>query len=201
MKIRSLLPFAAALALVACGEEQTAEAPVTPAPPPTETAEAPPVVVPEPVTPEPVEPVTPAPATPPAATAEVETETVVVAPAETTGNVNLAPSTDATQTAATSATSLEPFQGRTYAAGPLTIQLNPDNTFVMNEAEGNRRVEGRYAFENGVVTFSDPTGDIGPAQFPMRCRFEATGTDEFRLADNEGACTRFNDLTFRPSAG
>jgi hypothetical protein len=71
----------------------------------------------------------------------------------------------------------------------------------MNEVDGNRKVEGRYAYENGVVTFSEPKGDTGPAQFPMRCRFETVGTGEFRLADTDGACPRFKDLTFKPAAG
>jgi hypothetical protein len=50
------------------------------------------------------------------------------------------------------------------------------------------------------VTFSDPKGDIGPAQFPMRCRVQGT-VSEFRLTETEGTCTRFKDLTFKPSAG
>lgn len=174
MHLKSLIPFATVLALAACGEEQTAEAPTTPAAPTAvETAQAP--------------------ATPPATTAP--------APAGTTGTVTAAPPAGSTQTAATSATSLNTFQGRAYSAGPISLQLNPDNTFVMNEVDGNRKVEGRYAFESGIVTFSDPKGDIGPATFPMRCRFETAGTSDFRLADNDGACTRFKDLTFKPAAG
>lgn len=192
MLARSLLPFAVILALAACGEEQTAEAPATPTPPTsTETAQAPPASTP---------------AAPPASTSSTTAAGTdsSAAPSGTTGETTgttTAPPADSTQTAATSAASLEPFQGKTYAAGPMTIQLNPDNTFVMNEADGSHKVEGRYAFQDGVVTFSDPQGDVGEAQFPMRCRFEASGTSEFRLSDVDGACTRFKDLTFKPAAG
>jgi hypothetical protein len=121
---------------------------------------------------------------------------------EATGTVGGTAST----TAATSPTStavpgtLQDFQGRAFTAGPISVQLNPDNTFFMNEVEGSRRVEGRYTYQDGIVTFSDPKGDIGPAQFPMRCRLQGAAS-EFRLAEAEGSCTRFKDLTFKPAAG
>jgi hypothetical protein len=83
----------------------------------------------------------------------------------------------------------------------VSLQLNADNTFVMSEVEGNRKVEGRYALQDGVITFSDPKGDTGPAQFPMRCRFDGSGGSEFRLGDTGGSCARFKDLTFKPAAG
>jgi hypothetical protein len=83
----------------------------------------------------------------------------------------------------------------------MTIQLSPDNTFVMRETGSARKVEGRYAYQDGVMTFSDATGDLGTAQFPMRCRFQTEGASEFRLADTDGACTQFKDLTFKPAAG
>lgn len=119
------------------------------------------------------------------------------APGEATGTVGGAPTL---APAGAAPGTLQPFQGRTFSAGPIAIQLNPDSTFVMNEVEGNRRVEGRYAYQDGTMTFSDPKGDIGPAQFPMRCRVQGTAS-EFRLAEAEGTCTRFKDLTFRPAAG
>jgi hypothetical protein len=185
MSARPLVLYAAILALAACGEDQTAQTPTTPASPPAaETAQAQP----------PAAPVSPAPAP---ATGTGATNT----PGETTGTTATAPPTGNPQTAATTATSLEPFQGRTYAAGPVTIQLNPDNTFVMQEAGSARKVEGRYAYQDGIVTFSDATGDVGTAQFPMRCRFQTEGAGSFRLADADGACTQFKDLTFKPAAG
>ncbi|MBJ6126813.1 hypothetical protein [Microvirga splendida] len=190
MRARILVPFTAILALAACGEDQTAQAPVTPtAPPVTETAEAPPP--PAPAAPAPV-------AEAPAPTAGTGT---VVAPSETTGATTPAPSPGSAQTAAVAATSLEPFHGRTYAAGPVTLQLNPDKTFVMRETGSSRKVEGRYAYENGVLIFSDATGDTGTVQFPMHCRFITEGASNFRLADTGGACTQFKDLTFEPAAG
>jgi hypothetical protein len=188
MHLRSLIPFAAVLALAACGEEQTAEAPATPAAPTAvETAETP-------ASPGASTATAPAPST----TAGTDAADNAV---ETTGTATTAPPTGSTQTAATSATSLDSFQGRTYSAGPVSLQLNPDNTFVMNEVEGNQKVEGRYSYENGMLTFSEPAGDVGTAKFPMRCRFETSGASDFRLGDTDGACTRFKDLTFKPAAG
>jgi hypothetical protein len=72
----------------------------------------------------------------------------------------------------------------------------------MSEIAGNRRVNGRYAFENGVLTFSDASGDTGPQQFPIRCRFEAAEErNGFRLADEAGSCKPFGGLTFTPVTG
>jgi hypothetical protein len=175
MRARLYVPLVAALALSACGADQAAQAPTQP--------------------------------TPPAAGQSGSSTTAFgpTAPGETTGTVGGAPSTAApANTAALSAgaapATLQPFQGRTFSAGPISVQLNSDNTFVMGEVEGSRRVEGRYTYQDGVVIFSDPKGDIGPAQFPMRCRVQGTAS-EFRLAEAGGTCTRFQDLTFRPAAG
>lgn len=185
MSTRPLILYAAILALAACGEDQTAQTPTAPASPPaTETAQAPP----------PAAPASPAPA-PATGTGATNTS------GETTGTTGTPPPTGNPQTAATATPGLEPFQGRTYAAGPMTIQLNPDNTFVMQEPGSARKVEGRYAYQDGIVTFSDATGDTGTAQFPMRCRFQQEGASDFRLTDTDGACSQFRDLTFKPAAG
>jgi hypothetical protein len=82
----------------------------------------------------------------------------------------------------------------------ISLQLNADNSFVMSKNEGNRRVEGQYAFRDGLITFSEATGDTGPVKFPLTWRFETVG-DEFRLNEHIGSCARFKGLTFRPAAG
>ena len=89
--------------------------------------------------------------------------------------------------------------GKAYTSGPVTLRLDPSGSFEMRENEGNRRVEGRYAVQDGVVTFSDPKGDIGGATFPMRCRFEGTAS-EFKLGDVGNSCVRLKDLSFKPAA-
>ncbi len=71
----------------------------------------------------------------------------------------------------------------------------------MKQTDGNQKVTGRYNYENSVLRLSEPQGDVGGAQFPMNCRFETIGTNEFRLMENNGSCTRFKDLTFKPAAG
>lgn len=195
MHLRSLVLFTTVLALAACGEEQAAQAPVTPATPPTvETAKAPAASSSPAVTAQ-------VPATGAAAPVNAPAPVDAPAPSDTTGTVTAVPPAGHTQTAATSATSLERFHGRAFSAGPISLQLNPDKTFVMNEVDGNRKVQGHYAYENGVLTLSQPTGDIGQATFPMRCRFETLGAGDFRLTDEGGACTRLKDLTFKPTAG
>ena len=173
MTLWKLLPLLvlAALTLAACGDEEE----VTQAPtPPVAEAPAPEVA-------EPAE-------APPAAvtTAPVETDTQVASvppPAATTAEGE----------------PLERFQERTYTAGPVSIRFDPDGTFEMNETEGDQKVEGRYALEDGIVTFSEPTGDVGAATFPLRCRFEPA-EDAFTLGAVGDSCARFEGLTFQPAS-
>ncbi len=180
MRLHASVLAVAVLALAACGEEQTAQTPDDTAPPtPIETTEAPPAPAPTDTAAAPADDAA-APVGSPSPPASTTTTTTVVA---SQGDA-----------------SLQPYLGKQYAAGPVTLELRPDGTFVLNEIEGDRRVEGDYALEAGTITFSDPEGDVGPAQFPMRCRFEAAGND-FRLNDSGGTCQRFEGLTFTPAAG
>lgn len=121
------------------------------------------------------------------------------APAKTDEVAQVKPPVGEAQTGASSAPGVQSYQGRTYIAGPVSLQLNADRSFVMDEVKGERRVEGRYTFQDGVLTFSDARGDIGPEQFPMRCRFQPSGADAFRLGEEGGSCGRFKDLTFKAS--
>lgn len=98
-----------------------------------------------------------------------------------------------------SASVLQKYQGKSYTAGPVSLRLNQDGTFEMTETDGNKQVQGRYAFENGIVTFSQPTGDVGSATFPMRCRLQEAG-DSFSFAPVENSCERLRDLTFKTQA-
>lgn len=97
---------------------------------------------------------------------------------------------------------IDPYLGQTYSGGPISLQLNRDNTFVMNQVEGNQNVEGQYSYENGVLTFSQPSGDVGSANFPLTCRMEPAGADGFALQDEEQGenCGPLKNLTFRPAA-
>ena len=188
-----LIPLFATLVLAGCSEDQTAQAPTTPAPPPTTTAERP-ATPPAPAAPAP--PSTTAGSTPTAPTAPA------TPPSSTASAPALAPAAPPpSQSAAATPANLDTYRDRTYSAGPVSLVLKPDNTFEMMQTAGDQKVTGRYAYENGIVTLSDPQGPVGDAQFPMRCRFETVGTNEFRLAENNGSCTRFKDLTFKPAAG
>lgn len=202
MRKLALAPVIALLALTACGEDQTAEAPAEKTPPPV--AAAPPADTERPTA-----------STPPATTSETTTATNEAKPAAPptadaapppAGKEAVSGSSGDTQVAATtpataSVSDIKPYTGRTYAAGPVSLQLNEDNTFVLTETGTSNKVQGKYAFENGVITFSQPTGDVGTAKFPIKCRMEGASADSFSLADTGGSCQRFHNLTFKPKAG
>jgi hypothetical protein len=90
------------------------------------------------------------------------------------------------------------YLGQPFMAGPVTLTLTPDNRFQMRSTEENRSVQGRYAYDNGILTLSDPQGDAGTAKFPMNCRLEQAESG-FRLIDDGGNCAYFSGLTFRRS--
>lgn len=99
--------------------------------------------------------------------------------------------------------SLDAYRGRTFTAGPVSLRLNADNTFRMDETDGNRKVDGQWQFasQSNLLILSDPKGDVGTAQFPMRCHFQESGPDAFQLGETAGSCARFKDMTFKPAAG
>lgn len=78
----------------------------------------------------------------------------------------------------------------------MSLLLKPDNTFEMRATQGNQVVQGQYTYTNGVLSFTNPRGDIGGATFPMQCRLQQSATG-FQLTDAGGNCTYFRDLSFR----
>ena len=108
-----------------------------------------------------------------------------------------------TQATASRTGTFDTYRGRTFTAGPVSLRLNADNTFRMDETEGNRKVEGQwqYASQSNLLVLSDPKGDAGTAQFPMRCHFQEGGQDTFQLGETAGSCARFKDMTFKPATG
>jgi hypothetical protein len=105
MHARIFVPLVATLALGACGEDQTAQAPTQPTPPPTGQS------------------------------GSSTTASGPTTPGEVTGTVRGAPPTEFPANPASTAAllggtapgTLETFQGRAFIAGPISIQLNPDN--------------------------------------------------------------------------
>ncbi len=133
----------------------------------------------------------------PAAPAPAPSNTATTAPPSSTV------ATSNSQTTAASTGSLDAYKGRTFTAGPVSLRLNPDSTFRMDEMDGNRKVEGQWQYtpQSSLLVFSDPKGDTGQAQFPMRCHFQDVGSNAFKLGETAGSCTRFKDMTFKPVAG
>ena len=96
----------------------------------------------------------------------------------------------------------EPWRGlqpRAYAAGPILLRFDPDGGFSISEAAGSRKVDGHYAYTDGVRTLSDAKGDVGTAKFPMRCRLDPAPPG-FSLSPIEDSCTVFNRVQFKPTS-
>jgi hypothetical protein len=132
-------------------------------------------------------------ATPVAPVAPEGTARSVAPPAdETTGSIN---KTDTRSAAGTA--KFDAVIGKSFNGGPVTLQLGNDQRFTMRDRNG-QTVTGRYAHADGVITFQDGRGETAGARFPMRCRFESGENNGFRLADIDGSCPHFADVTFRP---
>lgn len=191
MRTSHILLIGAALSLAACGEDQAAQAPGNNAPAQPGVAQTAPAAPAQPA-PNTVTTAPPVTATPPATNAPVTTAPPATAPtldrSQTTGSVG-------TQSAAGSA--LQPYMDRTFAGGPVRLTLAGDSTFTLNQEGTGRSVQGRYAYVDGVVTFLEPRGETGGAQFPMRCRMEAVSPTEFRLTESDGTCRQLANVSFR----
>lgn len=86
-----------------------------------------------------------------------------------------------------------------YAAGPVTATFDADGTFQMTHEGRSQAARGAYSIEAGVLTLSDTTGDVGSAQFPMRCAVEATATGFSLAVADDGSCT-LAGVTFEPKS-
>lgn len=86
-----------------------------------------------------------------------------------------------------------------YQAERLTLDLQQGGAFTLAEREGNGRVTGKYRIENGILTLSDPSGDIENATFPIRCRVARSG-EGFRLEAEGDSCPLLGGTNFRPAS-
>lgn len=167
-----------ALALVGCDSPtQTGDAPKSQEPSATKTVERPA-------------------STPTTKTAESPSTGTTTAPKGTT--TGAAPPVSGAGGPSPGATppSIASLQGAPFKAGPVSIALRPDNSFEMQSAATKETVTGRYTYNDGVISFTDPKGDIGGAKFPMQCRIVATDGGGFQLTDAGGSCSYFQDLKF-----
>lgn len=186
------IPLAAVLALAACNDKQTASNGKPDAPAATTAA--------KPAAPPAIAVVKAEPAAPAAGTSSQPATTAAApstsaAPGATVGTTDLKKG-EATGSVALTAPNLQP--GR-YQADPIALRLEAGNKFVMTEREGNREVQGRYEYKNAVITFTDASGDLGKAKFPIRCKVETLGTT-FKFVEDGGSCQALNGLTFRPTS-
>ena len=110
--------------------------------------------------------------------------------------------TGAPELTASAARPAEPWRGlqpRAYAAGAIVLRFDQDGTFRISEAAGSRKVDGHYAYADGVLTLSDAKGDIGGVKFPIRCRLEPAPPG-FSLSPIEDSCRIFNQVRFEPAS-
>lgn len=182
-KLLALTPLLI-LGLAACGEDQVAQQPAEPT-----TAEAPPAV--DTTAPPPTEAVAQAPNAAPPATMTMPPSNATSpgeAPAEATGAIG-----------GQDPDIMRRYVGRQYASDAISIRLNKDGDFEMTGNQGNQRVSGQYSVANGIVTFQNPSGNVGNAAFPMRCRLVQDG-EGFRLEPVEDSCAPLEGQTFRPAS-
>ncbi len=85
-----------------------------------------------------------------------------------------------------------------YRAGDVVLRLGEDGVFSMDEVGGSRKIEGRYAVQDGVLTLSQAKGDVGNTKFPVRCRIQHLGGG-FVLTGIERSCAVLHGVTFRPA--
>lgn len=112
--------------------------------------------------------------------------------------------------------SLAAYQGQALNSGPVLLTLKQDSTFELISVSDNKQVQGEYNYNSGsgIISFSNPKGEVSGASFPMQCRVaETTGGIQMMEASsatgadgnagngtsgaNSGGCNYFRDLTFR----
>ena len=195
--VTSAVAISAALALAACGQDQTAEAPpadqqgqvaqTQPAPPPP-GADAPPATAGAPAT-------------------ETEGQVTVVEPAQPApqqdqmaqtapGAAPGAPGT-ADQTGALPSDVGEEIQPGRYQSGDLALELTPDGSFMMMGADG-QQVTGQYNLFGDTLTLTNVQNAPPNAPFPMTCTVEPEG-EGFRVIADAQSCAMLDGQVFQPA--
>lgn len=91
------------------------------------------------------------------------------------------------------------IQPGTYNSETLIAQFAADGTFSMRNEEKQAEVSGEYSVTNGIVTLSNPIGDVrSGVKFPMRCAVASDGQG-FTLnevADDGPSCGPLADVRF-----
>ncbi len=211
MRFMKVTPLVAILALAACEDQQTAQAPDAP-PPAAETPATPPAETPPPPTAQaPVQegtnaaaptgpdttaeaPASPAPAAGPTATAPMSTIEPPPPPSSqfATGTAPMA-GADVGDTAAILADA--PFEAGLYRVGELTLDLSEEGEFTFTRGDSGETVSGDYRVYGDMMTFSNVAADAAPGMFPMTCRIEPA-EDGFSLTADGPSCDVFDGQTF-----
>jgi hypothetical protein len=87
-----------------------------------------------------------------------------------------------------------------YRTGDIVADFRGDGTFEMtNEARG-QSATGRYAVAEGILTLSEPEGDLRRGvDFPLDCALEP-GETGFALSDAQGGtCGPLAGASFGPA--
>lgn len=85
-----------------------------------------------------------------------------------------------------------------YRAGPINANFAEDGTFTIRHTERGETASGHYSLDDGVLSLTEATGDLGDLEFPMRCGVEGLDLG-FRLTSHEDSCSRLADMTFVPA--
>lgn len=91
------------------------------------------------------------------------------------------------------------IQPGTYNSKTLIARFTSEGTFTMRNEEKKAEVSGEYSIINGIVTLSNPIGDVrSGVKFPMRCAVASDGQD-FTLndvVDDGPSCGPLADVRF-----
>jgi predicted nucleic acid-binding Zn-ribbon protein len=61
------------------------------------------------------------------------------------------------------------LEAGTYTVGPLMMTIGDDGGFVLRNETRGEEVTGTYAVNEGILTLSEASGDVGETPFPMTC--------------------------------
>ena len=93
----------------------------------------------------------------------------------------------------TSTAGLSPgnYIGRAPGGAVITASFGADGTFTMSRggdiARAREDIVGRFSIEDNSVTFTEASGDLGAATFPMTCATEPT-PNGFLVSDEASGC-------------
>ena len=89
--------------------------------------------------------------------------------------------------------------GERYEYGPVIAVFSDGGSFEMENSITGKAMSGTFTLEEDILELSDAEGDLGDAEFPIRCTI-VPETAGFTLEETDNTCGLLSGVSFSRAA-